>query len=150
MMLFKLISLTLISCLYLQNFATSLNQCVYKNDKYMYAETPDETKYELEGEQYEFNGEQFKLLSSLPNKNIKLFARESCNYPGLFNKFLLSVDGRKKLFSWKSAINDRPRLILSDINNDKVEELIIVLTIGTGTGYLKQEPHIINMNHMHE
>lgn len=143
MMLLKIISLSLISCLYLQNFVVPLNQCIYKNDKYI--EVSDKTQYEFEGEQYEFKGEQYELVASVPNKNIKLYAIESCNYPGEYNKFLLSINETKGIFRWRSlSFKVRPQLILSDVDNDNVEELIVILTTKSGTGFHEQEIHVIN------
>lgn len=140
-MLTKIISLSLISCLYLQNFVTPLKPCVYKNDKSVYVENSNEP-------QYEYYGKQYKLVASLPDKDIKLFARTSCGYPGLYDEFVLSVNEKTKRFTnWKSATSFfRPKLILSDINNDKVEELIIILTTGTGSDVHMEEIHILDMD----
>lgn len=136
-MLFKIISLTLISCLYLQNFAVPLNQLLYKNDKYTYVETSSNPHY--------------KLIASIPDKNIKLFA-STCQYPDLYDNFLLNINGKEKIYRWESTTSTTfsPKLILSDINNDKVEELIIILTSGTGSDVHIEEIHILDMNNFHE
>lgn len=142
-MLFIIISLSLISCLALQNFATPLNQCIYKNNTYVKDEGAGD-------EYYEFAGRRYKLIASLPEKNIKLYAIRSCDYPGWYTKFILKIkdDARNFYKGWTSDTtpSQSPVLILSDVNNDKIDELIIIFTVGTGTGYRDEEIHIINTN----
>ncbi|WBW95248.1 hypothetical protein [Oceanirhabdus sp. W0125-5] len=142
-MLFKFISLSLISCLALQNFATPLDQCIYKNNTYVKDEGTSD-------EYYKFSDEKYKLIASLPEKNIKLYAIRSCDYPGLYTKFILKIkdDVRNFYIGWYSLTSpyQNPVLILSDVNNDKIDELIIISTVATGTGLRDEEIHIININ----
>lgn len=97
------------------------------------------------------NNPQYKLVASLPKKNIKLFALSS-QYAGNYDNFLLSVNGKIAVFKWRSetSITFSPKLILSDINNDKVEELSIILTTGSGSDIHMEDIHIINMNTLNE
>lgn len=119
-MIFKIICLNLISYLYLQNSIISLNPILYERSKYVCVES--------------FNKSQHKLIASLANRNIKLFALSS-QQSETYDTFLLSVNNKTKVFKWSSetSVVFSPEIILSDINNDKDEELIIILTTGSGS-----------------
>lgn len=136
-MLYKIISLSLISCLCLQNNSVLQNKSFHKTDKNVYVETS--------------NSPHYKLVASLPNKNIKLFGLSSQSND-IYDKFLLNVNGKTKIFNWKNVTSTTfsPKIILSDINNDNVEELIIILTTGTGSDLHVEDIHIINPNTLSE
>ncbi|MCM1988970.1 hypothetical protein [Oceanirhabdus seepicola] len=141
-MLYKIISIILIGCLNSQNLINPMNQLVYKNTEYANVEPQDDTPYK-------HNDEPYRLIQYLPEENIKLFALKSCHYPGTYDQFLLSINDSRGVFhDWHSTTSKtrEPKLILSDLNGDKVDELIIVLTYGTGSGIHEEEVHVININ----
>lgn len=66
--------------------------------------------------------------------------------------FILQINDRKKFFSWESVTNPSyaPRLILSDLDKDGKEELIIQLCKGYGTGIFDGEVHVIRQTYFDE
>lgn len=136
-MLYKIISLSLISCLWLQSNLVLQNKSFYKTDKNLYVET--------------INNPSYKLVASLQNKNVKLFGLSSQSND-IYDKFLININGKTKYFNWKNVTSETfsPKIILSDINSDNVEELIIILTTGTGSDLHVEDIHIINPNTFRE
>lgn len=127
----KIITLCLISLLTVHdNFVTSAVQ-VSQNDKNICIATTSKPSY--------------KLVSSLLDKNIKLFALSSLNND-IYDEFLLDVNGKTRGFHWKSvtAIPFAPQLNLNDLNNDNGDELSIILTTGTGSDLHMEDIHILN------
>lgn len=100
----------------------------------------------------DYNIKDYKLLSSIPEENIHLYAidwkEEEIKHRGVYREILLDLKGKLHYFPWTVDSGEafKPRLILSDINNDGVRELIVITTTGTGTGIFIQEVHIFNVD----
>ena len=86
-----------------------------------------------------------KVVTEIPEENIKLYAKNKDS--GMYTEFILQLGNRQRYFNWQNVSNPtyNPMLILSDINKDGVEELIVILTNGTGTGVHTEEVHIIDI-----
>lgn len=92
------------------------------------------------------NEDEKTVVAEIPEKNIKLYAINKDN--GMYTEFLLQLGNRERYFDWQNVSNPTfsPRLILSDLNKDGVEELIVILVNGTGTGFHTEEVHIIDIS----
>ena len=88
--------------------------------------------------------ETSKIIADIPEEKITLSAIER---DGMYEDFYLEINGRRKFFDWKNVTNPTygPQLVLSDLNEDGQEELIVILATGTGTGVNVNEAHIINV-----
>lgn len=104
----------------------------------------------------ENHGEDYKLLSSTSEGNIKLYAvdwkDEEIRQSGVYEKILLQINENKKEFSWKVDVGlaFAPELILSDVNNDNKDELIVITTKWTGTEVSIKEIHIFKVDNFEE
>jgi hypothetical protein len=83
-----------------------------------------------------------KVVGSLPEANVTLYAVER---EGDLEGFRLGIDGSVKYFPYWVNVSNKtywPQLFYKDINKDGVNELIIVLTTGYGTGVKEQTVHV--------
>lgn len=98
------------------------------------------------------NTDQYKLLSALPDEGIKLFADSMSQYNGNYKKFMLNVKGKIVYFNWSNIVSDifSPKMVPADVNDDDVKELVIILTIGTGTDLHIEEVHVLNLSTLEE
>lgn len=89
--------------------------------------------------------ENNKLIASLPKHSVKLFAINP-QQEGVYKGLMLYIDCKWAIFHWKSDSNPtfQPKLHLADLNNDKKNELIIIITTGTGSDIHIEEVHVIN------
>ncbi len=100
--------------------------------------------------------EDYKLLASTPEGNIKLYAmdwkEEEIRQSGVYEKILLQINESKKEFSWKVDVGlaFAPELILSDVNNDNKDELLVITTKWTGTEVSIQEVNIFKVDNFEE
>lgn len=100
--------------------------------------------------------DDYKLLSSTSEGNIKLYAidwkEEEIRQSGVYEKILLQINENKKEFFWKVDVGlaFAPELILSDVNNDNKDELIVITTRGTGSEVSIQEVHIFKVDNFEE
>ena len=95
------------------------------------------------------------LLAEIPKSNIYLYALDSqkdIEENGEYRKIVLEVDGKKKNFSWHVDIGEsfKAKLILSDINNDGIEELFVIITTASGTGVNTQQVSLFNIKKISE
>jgi hypothetical protein len=77
------------------------------------------------------------------NNKVKLYAalKDGDTYKG----YILEVEGKKHSFNWQGPrlpLNP-PQLYYTDIDKDRQPEAVIVLTLGTGTGVVAQEIHVV-------
>lgn len=84
-----------------------------------------------------------KIISSLLEADAKLYPFQETD--GSYKGFILEIKGERKYFDWENTVNPTyaPKMLYDDINNDGKNELIIILTVATGTGVHIEEPHII-------
>lgn len=88
-----------------------------------------------------------KLVSDIPNTDIKLYYVEHNESKGMYNGFVLQINGVKTYFRWENVDNPsrKPKLVLSDLDKDGRNELVVVLNKGYGTGVQDEEVHVIKL-----
>lgn len=76
------------------------------------------------------------LLAELRESDISLYASKNIGESGLYQNFILYSGNIRKQFQGKNVINEtyKPTLILSDLNKDNKQDLIVKLISATGTG----------------
>lgn len=92
------------------------------------------------------------LLADLAEKDISLFAKVDNEVDGVYKGLLLKIKGEEKEYNWENLSNPTyyPELYLSDIDNDKKEELIIILTDGTGSGFKSEKIYVLDIQSLEE
>ncbi len=92
------------------------------------------------------NEDKKTVVAEIPEKNIRLYAINKDN--GMYTEFILQLGNSERYFNWQNISNPTfsPKLILSDLNKDGVEELIVILINGTGTGFHTEQVHIIDIS----
>lgn len=90
------------------------------------------------------NINKLHFVCSNPEAKARLYPFQEIN--GMYDGFILEVNGNRQYFNWKNVSNPTfaPRIIFTDINQDDEEELIIILTTGTGTGVHIEDIHVLN------
>lgn len=85
------------------------------------------------------------------NNGVSISAATS-EQSGVFNKLTVSTDSTKKTFEWTNEANPSfyPEIQLADINHDGKNEIVIILTSGTGTGVMLQNIHVLNEKDLSE
>lgn len=65
---------------------------------------------------------------------------------------ILSVNGQNLVFDWENGVSLSylPQLEYVDLNDDKKEELVVILTHAAGTGSVIQSAHVINPENLDE
>jgi hypothetical protein len=93
-----------------------------------------------------------KLVAEIPNSNIKFYYIKIDKDFGKYIGLILQIDDRKKYNGWDNVTNPAyaPKLMLSDLDRDGKEELIIKLCKGYGTGAYDEEIHIIRKESFNE
>ncbi|MHA6531247.1 stalk domain-containing protein [Paenibacillus sp. BAC0078] len=78
------------------------------------------------------NASKVKLYTALKDGN---------TYKG----FILEVNGKKHSFKWEAPrlVSYPPELIYADVDNDGKPEATVIFTLGTGTGIVQQEVHVV-------
>lgn len=87
---------------------------------------------------------ELEKIGAIKNKKVALFAKKNKEL-GMYQNFILKIKNTKyPLQNWMNVLNPTyaPKLILSDINQDKKDELIIVLTKAYGTELYISEAHV--------
>ena len=92
-----------------------------------------------------YNVDEKKLVAEIPSSNIKLYYVKDDKDFGMYEGFILQINDVKKYFRWEyvNNISRKPELILSDLDRDGKNELVIVLNKGYGTGVKDGEVHVI-------
>jgi hypothetical protein len=95
-----------------------------------------------------YDVDEKKLISDIPNLDIKLYYVQYDDSKGMYRGFVLQIGGVKKNFRWENVLNPsrKPRLILSDLDKDGENELVVVLNKGYGTGVQDEEVHVIKLD----
>lgn len=62
-----------------------------------------------------------------------------------YKGFIIEVNGQKHTFDWTAPriYNNPPELYYADVDHDGKPEAIVILTLGTGTGIVAQEVHVV-------
>ncbi|MBE6067854.1 MAG: hypothetical protein E7211_09210 [Clostridium lundense] len=89
-----------------------------------------------------------RLVAEIPNSNIKLYYVQYDEVEGRYRGFILEINDVKKYFEWENVDNTsrKPELILSDLNKDGKNELVVILNKGYGTGVQDEEVHVIKQD----
>ncbi|GEM_PF-1719283 len=94
-----------------------------------------------------------KVIASWSEENIYMYAMDSKieekENRGVYKEIILSVKGHERYFScWEISTNPvfKPKLVLSDINNDGSKELIVISVGGTGTGVYPEDIHVFRVD----
>ncbi|MEO4052618.1 hypothetical protein [Solibacillus sp. CAU 1738] len=77
--------------------------------------------------------------------DVSLYAKKT---NGMYTDFKIDFQGSiLSKPSWENVANPTwsPQIISADINQDGVNELIIILTTGTGTGVIEREAHVFHL-----
>lgn len=94
------------------------------------------------------------LLAGLPDDHIFIYGDQDrlSKYGGLYEGLYLSINGVNKYFPWESIMNESfaPRLILEDISGEGQKELVVILTVGEGTGVNLSDIHVIEPENFKE
>ncbi|WP_054939172.1 copper amine oxidase N-terminal domain-containing protein [Paenibacillus ihuae] len=83
------------------------------------------------------------LAAAEDHPKVKIYAalKDQTTYKG----YILEVNGKKHQFDWETPRdpNHPPELYYADVNKDGQPETVVILTLGTGTGIVEQEIHIV-------
>lgn len=91
-----------------------------------------------------------KATVSLSDGRIKLYPNTEND--GMYTNYILEIDGKQKSFPWRNITNTmfNPRLYLNNIGGETSEELVIITTVGEGTGVHIEDAHVINPKNLDE
>jgi len=92
-----------------------------------------------------YDVDEKKIVAEIPGSKIKLYYVKKDNYIGMYRGFVLQINHMKRYFRWEN-IDDpicAPKMILSDLDKDGKDELIILMNKGVGTGLYEGEVHVI-------
>jgi uncharacterized protein (UPF0248 family) len=92
-----------------------------------------------------YNVDEKRLIYEIPDSKIKLYYIEHDEGKGMYRGFLLQINDVKRYFRWENVDNPsrKPQLILSDLDKDGKNELVVILNKGYGTGVQDEEVHVI-------
>lgn len=103
-----------------------------------------EVNYELNWKDI-YDIDEGHLVAEIPSSKIKLYyAKEDKDF-GTYRGFILQIDDEKKYYGWESVTTPSfaPKLELADLNNDGIEEIVVYICKGHGTGIYDEEVHVI-------
>ncbi|SDM30838.1 hypothetical protein SAMN05428961_11354 [Paenibacillus sp. OK060] len=83
------------------------------------------------------------LLSETSDKKIAVYGIQEKG--DLFSSLDVAIKGETKTFDWSNVTNPSfyPQISVIDLNEDGEDEIIIILTKGTGTGIHNSEVHVL-------
>ncbi|CAI6080574.1 hypothetical protein PAECIP112173_02932 [Paenibacillus sp. JJ-100] len=83
------------------------------------------------------------LLSESSNKKAAVYGVQEEG--DLFSRLAVVIDGERRVFQWSNVTNPSfyPQISVVDLNEEGKEEVVIVLTKGTGTGIRDSEVHVL-------
>lgn len=91
-----------------------------------------------------YDVDEEKLVAEIPSSNIKLYYVKDDVDWGMYEGFIIQINDQKKFYSWENVNSNRkPQLILSDLDKDGTDELIVILNTGYGTGVNQEDVHVI-------
>ena len=100
---------------------------------------PSNSKVVTSPEQYQ--DEKFPVVAAIPQRDIYLYSNHEIDGVALY------VNGKCHLFDW-NVLNPGfvlPRMNVADYDNDGLDELAIIVHIGSGTGASLDELHILEL-----
>lgn len=83
------------------------------------------------------------LLSETSDKKIAVYGVQEKG--DLFSSLDVAINGEPKTFDWSNVTNPSfyPQIFVIDLNKDGEDEIVIILTKGTGTGIHNSEVHVL-------
>lgn len=83
------------------------------------------------------------LLSETSDKKIAVYGIQEKG--DLFSSLDVAIKGETKTFEWSNVTNPSfyPQISVIDLNEDGEDEIVIILTKGTGTGIHNSEVHVL-------
>jgi len=95
---------------------------------------------------------EVKNVGNLPEAKTKLIATEikgnlGAYYTEYLTNFYITIDGKTQNFPYWVNVSNKtwyPFIYFDNINQDKKNEIIIILTTGQGSELLEQEAHVFN------
>lgn len=90
-------------------------------------------------------------LAKSPKQSIYIYGDSLRKIDSIYNGLYLSIYGVVKYYDWVSMSNSfAPELILKDLNSDRKDELVIILTKSEGSGVQDSAVHVINPENFNE
>jgi hypothetical protein len=90
-------------------------------------------------------------LAKSPKQSIYIYGDSLRKSDGIYNGLYLSINGVVKYYDWVSMSNSfPPEIVLKDLNSDRKDELVIILTKSEGTGVQDSAVHVINPENFNE
>ncbi|PWW38089.1 MULTISPECIES: hypothetical protein [Paenibacillus] len=85
------------------------------------------------------------LLSETSDKKIAIYGVQDKAQKDMFSSLDVVINGETKTFNWINVTNPSfyPQISVVDLNADGKDEIVIVLTKGTGTGVHDSEVHVL-------
>jgi len=85
------------------------------------------------------------LLTESEDKRIVIWGAPKAE-SGMIEQITVSIDKKEKTFAWRNSTNPSfyPEIWLANLAGDDNLEVIIALTLGTGTGIHESEVHVLN------
>jgi hypothetical protein len=70
----------------------------------------------------------------------------------MYQGITIQTNHLSRTFAWANVRNETyyPTVHLADVNSDGADEIIVLLTEGTGTGVFEHEIHVLNKESLHE
>lgn len=86
-----------------------------------------------------------KLLTETSDKKIAIYGVQEIEQKDMFSSLNVVINGEAKTFHWNNVTNPSfyPQISVVDLNADGKDEIVIVLTKGTGTGVHDSEVHVL-------
>ncbi|MHA7579009.1 hypothetical protein ACX12E_01315 [Paenibacillus vandeheii] len=86
-----------------------------------------------------------KLLTETLDKKIAIYGVQEIEQKDMFSSLNVVINGEAKTFNWNNVTNPSfyPQISVVDLNADGKDEIVIVLTKGTGTGVHDSEVHVL-------
>ncbi|MFE6074704.1 hypothetical protein ACFVQB_09535 [Paenibacillus sp. NPDC057886] len=85
------------------------------------------------------------LLSETSDKRVAIYGVQETEQKDMFSSLNVVINGEAKTFNWINVTNPSfyPQISVVDLNADGKDEIVIVLTKGTGTGVHDSEVHVL-------
>lgn len=108
-----------------------------------------QVKWDAESQRITIRDKEPILAAKSQDQRIALYGSEK---NGEYEKFVLQANGISKKLDWTSTSNPTyaPQIYIQDVNSDKRDEIVVILTKGYGTGTMITEPHILDAETLEE
>ncbi|WP_339847421.1 hypothetical protein MKY42_31485 [Paenibacillus sp. FSL W7-1088] len=85
------------------------------------------------------------LISETSDQKIAIYGVRDKTQKDIFSSFDVELNGELKTFNWSNVTNPSfyPQISVVDLDADGEDEIVIILTKGTGTGVHDSEVHVL-------